>query len=720
MEGGNSTKQIALWTALGALFLVPFTPLIVAYPFFFPFITGKAFYFRILIEVAFSAWIVLSLIDKQFRPRISYVSISVVAFVVWMFIADAFAPNAAKAFWSNFERMEGWILLAHLLAFFLVSGAVLRVEKAWRAWFLTSLCVSSVVAAYALLQLSGTYAIHQGSTRIDATFGNSAYMAIYMLFNVFIAIWLALTEKYSWLKWSLIVLAALEVFIIFTTETRGAVIGLVIAGCLAIFLAVVTGSKQVRRIATGGLILLIVLVGSFYLARGSDFVQKNHALQRIASISLSDGQTRFTIWGMALHGVAERPLTGWGQEGFNYIFNKYYDPSLYAQEQWFDRAHNAFIDWLTAGGIPAFLLYISLFGSALLLLWRSSELSRPERIALTAALVGYAVHNMFVFDNLYSYVYFFAILALIDSQTGRPIDSLERLPVLGENDISMCALPVALAVILIWTINFSGMRVATNLIAALSPSQNGIQSNISAFNALVARPAFAKQEIREQLVNFSAAVAQNANVSDADKKTISALALSEMQKQATSYPMDARVRLQLAYAYGAVGDNESALHEIKVAETLSPNKEQILIQLGVAAWNNGDNKTAEESFSKAYALGPQFKELAEYAAAGKIAVGDMQAADAILLSVFGTKIVDSNVLSVAFYKTKNWSRLIDISKLRVSAKGASVEAWFTLAAAYYASGDTTNAIKVIRKAIDLYPEAATAGTSAIAQMEKGA
>ncbi len=39
---------------------------------------------------------------------------------------------------------------------------------------------------------------------------------------------------------------------------------------------------------------------------------------------------------------------------------------------------------------------------------------------LTAALAGYAVHDMFVFDNLYSYVYLFAILALIDSQVARP------------------------------------------------------------------------------------------------------------------------------------------------------------------------------------------------------------------------------------------------------------------------------------------------------------
>ena len=217
MQSEGMAKQIARWVALGAFFLIPFTPLIVADPYFFPFITGKAFFFRILVEVAVAAWVVLALLDREYRPRFSWIGAAVVAFVVWMFIADLFAVNVLKAFWSNFERMEGWVLLVHLLGFFFAASAVLRVEKKWRAWFLTSLIVSIVISAYALLQLGGALAIHQGSTRIDATFGNSAYLAIYFLFNVFIALWLALTEKQMWLKWSLVALAVLEGVLIFFT-----------------------------------------------------------------------------------------------------------------------------------------------------------------------------------------------------------------------------------------------------------------------------------------------------------------------------------------------------------------------------------------------------------------------------------------------------------------------------------------------------------------------
>src|SRR3989338_6691341 len=574
MESEGTAKQVARWVALGALFLLTLTPLIVANSYFFPFITGKAFYLRILIEIAVAGWVVLALLDKEYRPRFSWIGASVVGFVVWMFIADAFALNAMKAFWSNFERMEGWVLLVHLLGLFFSASAVLRVEKKWRAWFLTSLGVSVVLVGYALLQLNGTLTIHQGSTRIDASLGNSAYFAIYLLCSVFVALWLALTEKYVWLKWSLIALAVIEGTLIFFTETRGTIIGLVLALALAALLTALTASKQARGWAVGAFVLILVLIGSFYLARDSSFIQNNHVLQRIASISLADGQTRFTIWSLAFKGILERPLTGYGQEGFNYVFNKYYEPSLYAQEQWFDRAHNAFIDWFTAGGIPAFLLYISLFGSAIMLLWKSSEprrqesglrpkaseLSRPERIALTAALVGYAVHNFFVFDNLYSYIYFFAILALIDSQVSRPIEKFETAPELSAEDGTTYALPIATIAVFasIWFVNISGMQTATKLITAMTPSAAGLDANVASFEELAAHPTFAMQEVREQMVAFASAVVQSPSATNEQKQRAVSLAIGEMQKQVAAYPLDERGHLQLSYAYRVAGNSADA------------------------------------------------------------------------------------------------------------------------------------------------------------------
>ena len=715
----NTAKNIAKWVALGALFLIPFTPLIVTSSYFFPFITGKAFFFRIVVEIAVCAWGVLAVLDKEYRPRFSWIGAAVLAFVVWMFVSDLFAVNVAKAFWSNFERMEGWILLVHLLGLFVVMSAVLRAEKKWRAWFLASLGVSLIVSAYALLQLAGTLAIHQGSTRIDATFGNSAYLAIYFLFNVFVALWLAFSEKYSWLKWSLVALACIEAILIFFTETRGTTLGLVGALTLAALLTALTAGKRARKIAIGALAGILILVGGFYIARDTSFVQNNHVLQRIASISLADGQVRFTIWHIAFEGVAERPIVGWGQEGFNYVFNKYYDPSLYQQESWFDRAHNAFIDWLAAGGVPAFLLYLSLFVSALIFLWRSPELSRSERILLTSAFVGYACHNLFVFDNLYSYIYFFAILALIDSQIARPFKWLEHAPVLGADEGVNFALPVATAVAfaLVWFVNVPGMEVASKLITALSPSAAGLDANIAVFEDLATHPAFAAQEVREQIVSFSGSIVQNQSATDTEKQKAVSLAVTEMQKQVVSYPLDAREHLELSYAYRAGGDEADALKEIQTAITLSPKKEEFWIEAGATEWDLGDFAAARADFNTAYTLGSQFEDLATYAAAGDIASGDRATANQILIGAYGTTTVDSDTLAVAYYHAKDWSDLITIWKLRAEKPGASINTWFSLASAYYVAGDHADAIATLHSAVALYPNAASSATAAINQIE---
>ncbi len=722
MQEGSTAKQIARWVALVALFLVPLTPLLVVNSFFFPFITGKAFYFRILVEIAICAWAVLALMDKRYRPRFSYVALAVLAFVVWMFVADCFAVNVAKAFWSNYERMEGWVLLIHLLAFFVAASAVLRVEKQWRNWFYASLAVGVIVSIHGIFQIIGWSPIHQGSNRIDASFGNSAYLAIYLLFNTFIAFWLAQTETRPWLKWSLIAFAVVEALLVFNTETRGTILGLMGGIAVAAVIAAFFWSGRARRYAVGTIVVLLVLVGGFIAIKNTSFVRNNDILNRLASISLADGQVRFTLWHMAYEGFSKSPKTvilGWGQEGYNYIFNTYYEPSLYAQEPWFDRAHNAFIDWLVAGGLPAFLLYISLFGTALVMLWQSVELSRPERIALTATLVGYAIHNIFVFDNLYAYIYFFAILALIDSQVARPLAWFENMPEIDAGTAMTFALPIAavVALVLIGFVNYPGMRDANELIEALSPQTGGTAQNLSIFQDLAMHPAFAAQEIREQAVSFASSVASDSTDTSAVKQQVATFAVQQMTLQVEQHPGDARTLLELSLAYQSGGDDADALKAVQAASAASPDKEQIYIEEGAIEWDMGDTADAAAAFAKAYALGPSFPALAEYAAAGDIITGNKAGADAILLAAEGTTTVDSDVLALAYYRTNDYKDLVLLWQLRTEEPGATADTYFGLAAAYYVAGEKAAALNEVKIGIALFPASASEGAELESEIE---
>src|SRR3989344_1833509 len=186
----TALEKILRVIVLGGVFVLPFIVFIVASSLFFPFITGKNFAFRIIVEVMVGAWLALALVNPVYRPRRSWLLGAFALFVFVVAVADALGAYPFKSFWSNFERMDGCVTLAHLLLLLVVAVSVLNTEKLWRTFWQVSLIVSVVVALYGFLQIAGSLALGQGgsgglTSRIDATFGNPIYLAVYMLFHVF-------------------------------------------------------------------------------------------------------------------------------------------------------------------------------------------------------------------------------------------------------------------------------------------------------------------------------------------------------------------------------------------------------------------------------------------------------------------------------------------------------------------------------------------------------
>src|SRR4051812_44804050 len=129
------TTKILRNLSLGLIFLTAFIPLYVSNSLFFPFITGKAFAFRIIVEILFALWLVLVLRDKKYAPRFSWLSAVITGFAVVVLIADLAGVNPIRSLWSNFERMEGWVTIIHLWAYFIVVTSVFGSgEEGRRMW----------------------------------------------------------------------------------------------------------------------------------------------------------------------------------------------------------------------------------------------------------------------------------------------------------------------------------------------------------------------------------------------------------------------------------------------------------------------------------------------------------------------------------------------------------------------------------------------------------
>ena len=170
------------------LFLVPFIAFIVADGMYFPFIVGKGFTFRILVEILFGLYIILFALSPEYRPKYSWITKAVLAFGLVILIADLFGANVYKSFWSNYERMEGFILIIHLVLYYIVVSSVFRTKEKWNKFWNISIFSSVLMSLYGVLQLLGKLPINQGGVRLDGTFGNASYFAIYLALPIFLCL----------------------------------------------------------------------------------------------------------------------------------------------------------------------------------------------------------------------------------------------------------------------------------------------------------------------------------------------------------------------------------------------------------------------------------------------------------------------------------------------------------------------------------------------------
>lgn len=724
------------WIAIAGVFILPFVALIVTSSLFFPYITGKNFTFRIVVEIMTAAWLALALVNPAYRPRRSWVLGALALFVLVIGIADVFGAYAFKSIWSNYERMDGWITIAHVLLYTIVTASIMHTEKLWRYLWWTTLSVSAYLSLYGLLQVTGKVALGQGGSagligRVDATFGNPIYMAVYMLFHIFIA---AMLWAEQWVEKGhgkrLYISAAygsvivLDTIALLLTGTRGTILGLVGGAFVAAFLTLVLArnSRNAWRMSAAMVAGLVVLIGGFFIVKDQAWVKEVGFLDRLATISLEDATTkaRFINWSMAWKGVQERPVLGWGQENYALVFDKYYDPRMYAQEPWFDRVHNIIFDWWVAGGTLGLLAYLSIFAATLWALWRSGGFTIAERSILTGLLAGYFVHNFFVFDNVTSYILFGTVLAFIAYRSGKAkqAEHILQSSALSKSWLPYTAVVCAIALLAgAWYVNQKPLAANRLLLTALS-QQNDILKNLQDMRESIDLGTYGMQEAREQLAQMSATVA-GLSVSNDVKKQFFDLATSEMRKQEEMSPLDARFPLFLGVIYSAYGLHDDAKIALEKALSLSPKKQAIMFQLAENAIERKDMAAALSYYKRAYELDTSFDTAAVTYGAALITSGQTTAGETIIAPLIESGRAADPRLLAAYRATGQLSRAATVWEAAVKARPDDAQQYFTLAAIYYLGGNSTKAIAVLQSAKERMPDIASQADPVIEQIRNG-
>ncbi|OHA91908.1 MAG: hypothetical protein A3J09_00140 [Candidatus Zambryskibacteria bacterium RIFCSPLOWO2_02_FULL_51_21] len=653
-------KQMLRGVIFAGLFLIPFVPFLVSSSLFFPFITTKAFAWRAIVEVIFAAWVVLALWDKQYRPKRSIILYAVLAFLAVIGLADLLGVDRAASFWSNFERMEGYISLLHLGAFFLVISSIFE-EKHWTRWWNTSLAASAIMAGYALLQVWGVLQPSQDLARVDGTFGNAIYLAVYMLIHIFVALLLMAREwRNKNMRWTYSLLIIFQIIIIYYTATRGAILGLL--GGLLVMAVINSMNKEDRSIRKASIAVIVglaVLVGGFFMVKDSAFVAKSPVLSRFSTLTLADIKTqgRYFVWPIALEGFKERPILGWGQENFSYVFQEHYKPEMFILEPWFDRAHNIFLDWAVVGGLLGLLAYLLLYAAYLRVVWRGgNRFSFAEKSILTGLISAYFFHNFFVFDHLTSYVLFFSLLAYLHSHaTGE----LLWIKDVSETRIKSLAVPAAavLLVLALYFVNAKPLMGNVYTIEALKAVQlKNPPAAATYFEKAYQASLLGRPEVVEHMSSNVPSIL-GSNISAEEKNSFYSFAKAAVEGQAKKFSNSARTELIAGSFFSGLGLLDDAKPYFERAKELSPGKQLSYFELGAIAINQGRSVEALELFKQAYEMAPGYNEAKIIYLAGAIYAGD-RALERELMSGMPERLVvfDDRIVS-AYYATKRFGDL---------------------------------------------------------------
>ena len=203
--------------------------------------------------------------------------------------------------------------------------------------------------------------IAKGST----VFGNSNYLALFMVMTIFVSIAMFTLYKKLWQRLILLVIAGSAGYVFFRANSRGATMALAIG----LFITWLVNGKKGRNALIG-----LVLVGVCALAAPQSYWDRLSTVVHYQEDASATG--RLELWDVALRLIGEYPVLGVGPDNF----------TRYAS----NTPHNAYLQVGSELGIFALLIYIAMLLSALYAAWDARRLTLgrdgPSQVVHAAAL----------------------------------------------------------------------------------------------------------------------------------------------------------------------------------------------------------------------------------------------------------------------------------------------------------------------------------------------
>ena len=745
------------------LLLVLALPLLNLFTFFAPPDWGKTIAFRVILSVLLFLFLwklsgsiykekIKAIITNWRKPEHTIFFILIGLFLTFL-LSTIFSIDPLFSLWGNPSRSGGFITFAFYILFAILTFSILK-TKSWKKIWDFSIFIGVFASILAIFQWQGWFSevLFEFGNRPISTLGNPVFLGIYILLLVFLTLSFSINEKRIWKKSIYFVSTFLFLFVILITGSRAAYLGITIG--LSYFIFSYPFGQLWRSIVTKGILIVLMFLAAatvFYINTQEElpaFAKKNKILQGIntrLNFDLLPDEPRFSAWKVGLEGIKDKPIFGYGPENFSIAFDQHYDPSLSGIEKmpgaiftsWWDRAHNFFIDVGVTVGVPALIIYLSLFA---VLLWQLQRVKRkiPESknaiIAhgIQATLIGYLVVNFFGFDTFPTYLIFFLFVGYA-MYLFRNTDKNEEIQEPQENNqgtILKWRKPIFAALLVLilwftWQYNIKPFQINAKINIATAQVERGECE--AAFNnmeeAIMKGSTFLDAYLRFQYVTRISECGKLASLESVTEFSLKGYTLlKEATETRPTFTRNwiflgqfANVLAEEASVAGLSEESQQFLQKsenaLERARELSPKHQEIYIEWTKKELIAGDYEKAKSKAQECIDMNPKSGDCWWLKGLTEILLGDIPAADASMQEARNRKyntrdkdIAALSQLAKVYIMTENYRRLTEVYEKLIILEPKNAQYFTSLATLYYQFEEYGKARKAALKALELQPE----------------
>ena len=707
-------KYTLYFTFLVPLLITPFT--------FFSWTFGKTIIFQALVEILLFLYVVNITFYHFTRPvkKDYLLSGALAVFLAILTVTSFTGVNPNNSFWGNLARANGVFTWLHFAAWYFLLIQTFKDTKDWSK-VLGMAAIGAGLVALTIIFERFLPASWQNSAG-GGILGNRSFAASYLLIAMGTSITLGLLLKNKW-RYPSFGVAALTLTALWTTGTRGALVGIVFGIGGGLIAALFLVSQKKIKTVVGGIMILFLLgtLGTLALAQASLFKNRFPTLANSLALSrLSSGtaETRLMAWQIAWQGIKAKPLLGWGMGNYDVIFNKYYNPQFlkhsFAETIW-DKPHNWLLELGDSAGIPGIVSYLALFIVAGYCLVRKTHLPKPTMIILLATFIGYFTQNLFLFETTNALLLFFLILAFISSGNDRALEAGELTVAEAEQKTIPKFLLIPAALLLILSLF---KFVYLPLKSSYYLSRAHAAGNFLTWSKRTKQPLAVPATFRPEAAIFLAerfVQLDKGGFEITTSGTVQAgFELGKVLDEASvRYPDNPLFSLWAGRVYMVLGEKvdqkyyQNAEKSLLAAAALSPEKQDILILLGRLYLLKKDFDQALSYQKKAVAVAPDigtshwFLGLT-YVASGNIPLG-LEEIEAALEKGFSLTPSQKLYVIDLYAGQKRYDKVVEWYEALHKAEPENIDWYVKLATAFALAGRKAEALQTVREAVAQYP-----------------